>query len=139
MQDREAAVRICPLSAMSDIDKARQFNFEFRAADAAASPYLQLAALVHAGVQGIEENLPVPDATEEDLSLLGPEELAPRGLKRLPLTLPAALERFGSNETVKGWFPPLFVDVYQRHKAGEIAFLDGKTEAEICAAYERAY
>ncbi|MEJ8572988.1 glutamine synthetase family protein [Microbaculum marinum] len=139
MQDREASVRICPLSAMSDIDKARQFNFEFRAADASASPYLQLAALVHAGVQGIEEDLEVPDVTAEDLSLLAPDELSRRGLMRLPQGLSEALERFVSNPTVTGWFGPQFVEVYRLHKTGEMACLDGKSEPEVCAAYEAAY
>lgn len=139
IQDREASVRICPVSSMSDIDRARQFNFEFRAADAAASPYLQLAGIVHAGVQGIEENLEVPDATEEDLSLLSPELLSQRGYSRLPQTLADALDRFAASETVKGWFSPQFVEVYRLHKTGEMAFLDGKTEAEICAAYETVY
>src|SRR6202012_1313820 len=60
-RDREASVRICPVSDLSDVPKATQFHFEFRAADAAASPHLQLAAIVHAGVQGIEEELATPD------------------------------------------------------------------------------
>jgi glutamine synthetase len=139
VQDREAAVRICPVSSMSDIDRARQFNFEFRAADASASPYLQLAAIVHAGVTGIEEDLPCPEATEEDLSLLSAERLAERGLRRLPQSLSQALECFAGNDTVKGWFTPQFVEVYRLHKEGEMAFLKDKSEAEICAAYEAVY
>ncbi len=139
LQDREASVRICPVSAMSDIDRARQFNFEFRAADATASPHLQLAAIVNAGVQGIEEELDVPDATEEDLSLLPASELAARGLSRLPTTLQEALERFTGNDVVKSWFTPRFVDVYTKHKRSEMAFLEDKSEAEICAAYETVY
>ncbi len=138
-RDREAAVRICPTSDISDVDTADQFNFEFRAADPAASPYLALAAIVHAGTQGIEEGLECPEATEEDLSLLPPAELAGRGYIRLPETLEAALERFSSDSVVTGWFPEGFADVYQRHKMGEMAFLEGQTEAEICAAYEEAY
>lgn len=139
LQDREASVRICPVSAMSDIDRARQFNFEFRAADATASPHLQLAAIVHAGVQGIEEGLDVPDATEEDLSVLPATELAARGLSRLPTTLGQALDRFMASDVVKGWFTPRFVDVYAKHKRSEMAFLEDKSEAEICAAYETVY
>ncbi|MXQ10628.1 glutamine synthetase family protein [Microvirga makkahensis] len=138
-RDREASVRICPVSELSDITKAAQFNFEFRAADATASPHLQLAAIVHAGVQGIEEGLPTPDATTEDLSQLDPDELTARGYVRLPQSLPEALERFAANNTVTGWFPEGFADVYLKHKQGEIAFLDGKTEKEICALYEQTY
>ncbi|MEM9107866.1 MAG: glutamine synthetase family protein [Pseudomonadota bacterium] len=138
-RDREASVRICPVSDLSDIDRANQFNFEYRAADAAASPYLALAALVHAGVQGIEEGLNVPDATEEDLSLLSEVDLKKRGFIRLPQTLEAALDAFAGDTTVKGWFPPAFADIYLKHKQAEMAFLAGKTEADVCAAYEAAY
>ena len=138
-RDREASVRICPVSDISDVARASQFNFEFRAADAAASPHLQLAAIVHAGVQGIEEGLGTPDATTEDLSLLEPEALAARGYVRLPQSLPEALERFASNPTVTGWFPDGFADVYVKHKNGEMAFLKGKETAEVCGLYEQVY
>lgn len=138
-RDREASVRICPVSDISDIARAAQFNFEFRAADAAANPHLALAAIVHAGVQGIEERLPVPEATEEDLSLLDADALAARGFIRLPQTLEAALERFEGNPVVRDWFPAGFPEVYVKHKKGEIAYLDGKTQDEICAAYEAVY
>ncbi|MGD9913252.1 MAG: glutamine synthetase [Rhizobiaceae bacterium] len=138
-RDREASVRICPVSEMSDVAKAAQFNFEFRAADAAASPHLQLAAIVHAGVQGIEEGLSTPDATTEDLSLLDTAALAARGYLRLPQSLPEALQRFAENTTVAGWFPQGFADMYVRHKQGEIAFLDGRPPAEICDLYEQVY
>lgn len=138
-RDREASVRICPVSDISDIARAAQFNFEFRAADAAANPHLALAAIVHAGVQGIEERLPVPEATQEDLSLLDADGLAARGFIRLPQTLEAALERFEGNPVVRDWFPAGFPEVYVKHKKGEIAYLDGKTQGEICAAYEAVY
>lgn len=138
-RDREASVRICPVSDISDIDKAAQFNFEFRAADAAASPHLQLAAIVHAGAQGIEEGLGVPEATEEDLSLLDEMTLADRGYTRLPQSLPEALERFHANPVVTGWFPQGFADLYLQHKKGEIAFLADRDQSAVCAAYEEVY
>ncbi|MGI6856163.1 glutamine synthetase [Mesorhizobium sp. 1B3] len=138
-RDREASVRICPVSELSDVAKAAQFNFEFRAADASASPHLQLAAIVHAGVQGIEEGLPTPDATTEDLSLLEQDALEALGIVRLPQSLPEALERFARNGTVTGWFPDGFADVYVKHKRGEMAFLEGRTEQEVCALYEQTY
>lgn len=138
-RDREASVRICPVSDMSDIAKAAQFNFEFRAADATASPHLQLAAIVHAGIQGIEEELPTPDATTEDLSLLDASALGARGYVRLPKTLPEALERFQANHTVSSWFPSGFADVYVKHKIGEIAFLEGKAKEDVCTLYEQVY
>lgn len=138
-RDREASVRICPVSDLSDISKAAQFNFEFRAADATASPHLQLAAIVHAGVQGIEEGLPTPDATAEDLSLIDPSALASRGLVRLPTSLTEALDRFVENKTVAGWFSAGFSETYVKHKKGEMAFLNERTQEEICSLYEQVY
>jgi glutamine synthetase len=139
LQDREASVRICPISATSDLDAAEQFNFEFRAADAAASPYLQLAILVHAGVQGIEEKLPAPQATKGDLSLLDKAALAARGIVRLPQTLEEALDRFSASDVVRGWGPAGFADLYVKHKQGELAFLRGRDAAAMCRAYEDVY
>ena len=45
-RDREAGLRICPTSAHDEAGRARQYNLEYRAADAAANPHLALAALL---------------------------------------------------------------------------------------------
>ncbi|WP_457941364.1 hypothetical protein [Mesorhizobium sp. 10J20-29] len=137
--DREAAVRICPVSAKDPQDIARQYNFEFRAADAAASPHLALAAIVHARVQGIEERLPAPAPTEEDLSLLPADILQARGSVRLPESLEEALARMEANATVRGWFSGDLVSVYADHKRGELAHLEGMDKTARCAAYESVY
>src|SRR5690606_31323446 len=89
LRDREAALRICPVR--EDGDVARSYNLEYRAADAAASPYLLLAALVRAGLQGLREGLATPHPTEEDLALCSEAELTARGIRRLPTSLPDAL------------------------------------------------
>lgn len=138
-RDREAAVRICSLSAPTEAGKAKQFNVEFRPTDAAASPYLAIAVLVRAGLQGIREGLVAPEPTREDLSLLSVEALAARGIARLPANLGEALDNLAASDTVRGWFPPGLIDVYVAHKRGELAVLDGKTEEEIFAAYAHAY
>ena len=138
-RDREASMRICPISDVSDVAKATQYNIEFRAADAAASPYLALAAIINAGVQGIDEGLDCPDATEEDLALLSADELSKRNLVRLPQSLDDAIQRFADDPQVKSWFPGEFAHIYTLHKQGEMAFLKGKSEADICALYEAAY
>lgn len=138
-RDREAAVRICPVSDISDIARAEQFNIEFRAADGCASPYLALAAIVQAGCQGIEDRLPCPDATAEDLAALSDAALAERGLTRLPQSLPEALDRFRADPVVTGWFPDGFAAVYMQHKQREIAHVRDMTVRDLHAAYEAAY
>ncbi|MEX0285435.1 MAG: glutamine synthetase family protein [Paracoccaceae bacterium] len=138
-RDREASLRICPVTAKDPASIARQFNIEYRAGDAAACPYLALAAIVHAGVQGIEDGLTAPAPTEEDLSLLSGDELFARGYVRLPETLEDALARFRENAVVTGWFPETFADVYCAHKASEIAHVAEMDIATQCATYERVY
>lgn len=137
--DREASVRICPVTAKDTTRVADQFNVEFRAADAAACPHLALAAIVHAGCQGIEEALCAPKPTQEDLSLLTRQQLDARGFVRLPETLEAALERFVANDIVTGWFPDSFASVYAAHKAAEIACLSDMDMTERCTAYAETY
>jgi len=134
-RDREAAVRICPTSGASPEAVARSFNFEVRAADAAASPHLALAAIVHAGVQGIEDDLPAPIATEEDLAALSDRDLVARGCTRLPDSLEAALERFEADTTVRGWFPARFPEIYLAHKRAEVAIVADMDIPTRCAAY----
>ncbi|MEL6520413.1 MAG: glutamine synthetase family protein [Pseudomonadota bacterium] len=138
-RDREASLRVCPVTAKDPASIARQFNIEYRAADAAACPHLALAAIVHAGCQGIEDGLAAPVPTEEDLSLLSPDVLADRGFVRLPETLETALDQFIGNPVVTGWFPEAFAPVYLAHKASEIAHLAEMDTAARCAAYEATY
>ena len=138
-RDREASLRVCPVTANDSASIARQFNIEYRAADAASCPHLALAAVVHAGCQGIEEGLDAPDPTEEDLSLLSSEELVDRGYIRLPESLEKALERFEANETVCGWFPDGFPALYRAHKNSEIAHVAELDSANLCAAYTATY
>jgi len=138
-RDREASLRVCPVTAQDPASIAKQFNIEYRAGDAAACPHLALAAIVHAGCQGIEDQLSAPVPTEEDLSLLAPEALAERGFIRLPQTLDAALDRFASNPVVTGWFPERFAPVYRAHKESEIAHVANFDVAEQCAIYEKTY
>lgn len=139
VQDREASLRICPVTAAEPASIARQFNLEYRAADAAASPHLALAAILHAGAQGLEESLDAPAATEEDLSLLSTQELGERGLEVLPGSLAAALDRLELDRTARDWFPGRFLEVYRAHKLGELARLEELSPAEACAMYDATY
>lgn len=139
VQDREACVRVCPLTARDPEARARQFNVEFRAADACASPHFALAALVHAGAAGIEAGLPTPVPTAEDLSLLGPSALAARGLRRLPGSLEEALVAFEEDGPFRAAFPPRLADVYLAHKRRELSDVAALDEGARLAAYASIY
>lgn len=138
-RDREASVRICPVADLPGLDIAKQFNFEFRAGDSAANPHLQLAAIVYSGLEGIRKKMSVPEPTQEDLSLLSPAQLEERGYSRLPASLTEALQLLKESKEAKTWFGEQFIDVYLKHKKGELDFLSGKSDEEIYQSYEQVY
>ncbi len=138
-RDREASVRICPINNLSDTDTAKQYNFEIRAVDAAASPYLAMASVVFAGVQGIKDTLPKPKVTEQDLSLLSAAELTQRGYTRLPETLQDALQVMQNTPQVTEWLGQQFIDVYMAHKQGELNALTDKSPEQVYEMYRSVY
>ena len=137
-QDREAAVRICPVFGGPE-GAADRFHFEFRAADAAASPYLVLAALINAGLEGLAEGLAPPQVTEHDLAALSDAELSALGYQRLPGTLDEALTRMTRSDWAKSAFGETLIDVIDRHKRAEIKVMDGLRPEDACARYAMAY
>ena len=139
-QDREAAVRVCPVfQAENEEQSASMFNFEYRAADASASPYLILAAIVNAGLAGLDEGLKTPEITHEDLSELDDKELAGRGMVRLPQSLDDALTNLTGSDWAKASFGEVLVDAFNRHKRTEIDHMFGMSDEEVCEQYYKAY
>jgi glutamine synthetase len=138
-RDREASLRICPTVTIGGRDPSRQFNIEYRAADATANPYLALAAIVRAGLEGIRAGLPAPPVTTGDPSTMSEAERAAGGLVRLPQSLGEALDAFTADTVVRGWFTPAFVDSYVGVKRAEMAYLEGRSPAETCALYGTLY
>lgn len=139
VQDREAAVRICPVMATDPAARARQFNVEYRAADAAASPHLTLAALIEAGLAGLRAKLPVPHATIGDISLLSAAELAAQGLQRLPELLGDALAALDENATLRAALPGSAGDIYVAHKRAEADHVAAMPEPARFPAYATIY
>lgn len=137
-QDREAAVRICPVFG-AGAHTGERFHFEFRAADAAASPYLLLAALINAGVSGLDEGLATPTVTERNLAEASAEDLADIGCERLPGSLDEALARLTESDWPRTAFGATLIDAFDRHKRCEIAVMEGLTAEERCQRYAAAY
>jgi glutamine synthetase len=135
-RDREAAIRIPPLVELANSDPARQYNLEFRAADAAACPHLALAVLVLAGLRGIREELPEPPLTRGDL---GEEERRRLGVKALPNSLEEALRALEADEVVRSWLSKDLLDCYIGVKRTEISLLESAEPEEACERYLRVY
>jgi len=65
---------------------------EYRVPDAAANPYLAFAAVLAAGLDGIENERPLPPPVEENVFEIAPEERIRRGIETLPGSLAEAIE-----------------------------------------------
>ncbi len=138
-RDREATIRIPPLVELGKSDPARQFNLEFRAADAAACPHLALAGLVLAGLRGIREGLPEPHLVQGDPSELDEEERRRIGVSPLPNSLEEALRALESDAVVRSWFSKDLLDCYLSVKRTEISLLEGAEPKEACERYLHVY
>ncbi|WP_284164998.1 glutamine synthetase family protein [Frigidibacter sp. SD6-1] len=138
-RDREASLRICPVTTLGGTDPARAFNLEYRAADACACPHLALAVIVRAGIEGLKRRLPDPPLFSGDPETLPPAERAALGLERLPQSLEAALERFLGDPVATGWFAPLASETYVGMKRTEIALAGPSLDDDLCRRYAGIY
>jgi glutamine synthetase len=139
VQDREASVRVCPVFQRPGSDAASQFNIEFRPADAAASPYLALGAILWAGMDGIRKQLDLPKGAGQSVGGQSAEDLARLGLKPLPRSLDQALGLLEATTEAKEWFGDVLLDAYLRHKRSELALLRDLDAAEQCRRYAEVY
>jgi glutamine synthetase len=139
IQDREASLRLCPVFARDAAARASEFHFEYRAADAAASPYLALGAIVWAGVWGLRQNLALAEPTTTDPDAMPPAERDRRGIERLPTTLPAALVRLAADPDLAQALGPDLHAAYLAHKRFEAELMGTHDAAEQCRRYGLAY
>lgn len=123
-QDRGAALRVCPVFAPDNEDEAAQrFNIEFRVADAAASPYLALGALIFAGADGLRCGMDLPEGAP-----------AP-----LPQSLGEAVDALAGDPPASGWMGATLFDAYLRFKRAEISHVHDMSAGELCALYADIY
>ncbi len=74
---------------------------EFRACDPACNPYLTFAAMLHAGLEGIEKNYKVPQPMDQNLYHLTDAERKKKGIETLPDNLGYAISITEKSELVK--------------------------------------
>ncbi len=96
-RNRSALVRV----PMYQPGKEQSTRCELRCPDPSCNPYLTFAALLHAGLDGIEHRYDIPEPMEANLYELSPEELDARGIEQLPETLGEAIEVMAGSEMVR--------------------------------------
>jgi glutamine synthetase len=96
-RNRSALVRV-PLYHPG---KERATRMELRCPDPSCNPYLTFAALLQAGLEGIEKGYELPEPMERNLYDTTPEEREQLGVQQLPETLGEAIDEMGRSEFVQ--------------------------------------
>jgi glutamine synthetase len=93
-RNRSALVRV-PLYHPG---KEQATRMELRCPDPACNPYLTFAALLMAGLEGIEKGYELPEPMEKNLYHLSPDDRKRLGIEQLPETLGEAIELTAESE-----------------------------------------
>jgi len=114
-RNRSALIRI-PLYKPGSEQATRA---EIRCPDPACNPYLTFAALLHAGLEGIERGYELADPMETNLYHLTAEQRRERGIISLPETLGEAIDELATSELARKALGPHIFDRYVELKRKE--------------------
>ncbi|MEH7526733.1 type I glutamate--ammonia ligase, partial [Bacillus sp. JJ1503] len=92
-QNRSPLVRIPSSRGIST-------RVEVRSVDPAANPYLAMAVLLKAGLDGIKNSLTPPASVDRNIYVMSKEERMAEGIDDLPSTLAEALDKLKANEII---------------------------------------
>jgi glutamine synthetase len=92
---------------------------ESRAVDATCNTYLAAAAYLHAGLEGIDNELDPGEPLRENMYLLDDQELEQRGVETLPRTLLEAIEAFDADPLMEVVFGSELKKAYVELKTQE--------------------
>jgi len=115
--NRSALLRV----PMYKTGKPQSARVEFRGMDSAANPYLAFAAVLGAGLKGIEEGYDLPDEAEDDVWALSDGERRALGIKPLPASLAEAAATMEDSELAAEILGEHVFDFVLRNKAREWA------------------
>ncbi|PZS04807.1 MAG: glutamine synthetase, partial [Candidatus Chloroheliales bacterium] len=95
--NRSALVRIPQVTP----GRPKAIRLELRCPDPTCNPYLAFAVMLHAGLDGIKNELALPDPVEENLYHMGEEGRRERRIDSLPGSLSEALDVMESDPLIR--------------------------------------
>ena len=99
-------------------DLGPQSSIEFRGADPAANPYLLLTGLLTTGADGVQGDLELPAANDEQFGTFEPASAV--RFEPLPRHLDEALDALVADEVVTDAFDPLLVEILVTGRRAEV-------------------
>jgi glutamine synthetase len=136
VENREAAVRFIPGTVTS---RARSANLEVKAGDGGANPYLAMAVVAAAALDGIDRGAALPEPVQDDPSTLAPAELRRLGVVRLPATLDEATERLAESDLARRVMGDVLHDAFVAVRRRECETHGSLGDDELADAYRWRY
>ncbi|MGL6108855.1 MAG: type III glutamate--ammonia ligase [Rubrivivax sp.] len=96
-------------------------RFEWRVPDSSANPYLATAALICAGLDGIDRKLEPPAENTDDLFDMPLAQIHARGIALLPQSLSAALDALAADELICNALGETLAHEFVQLKRAELA------------------
>ena len=135
-ENREAAVRVVT-GRIGDRDRAA--NLEVKCVDLAANPYLALAGVIAAGLDGLRRRPEPGPPVSGDPAALDEAERHRRGIRRLPRTLPEAVDAFAASSLLRDALGDVLADAVVAVRRGEHARVQRLSPEAITEAYRWVY
>ncbi|SFQ61060.1 glutamine synthetase [Amycolatopsis arida] len=132
VQNREAPLRYVPSTPLLGAGHA---NVELKPSDASANPYLALAAVLAAGLGGVEDGLTPPDPINEDPGTWSPAERVTRGVHRLPVSAGEQDAALRAADRVSGVLGEELLAAFQAVRASDAAWAAERDLVEIVEAH----
>src|SRR6202453_2791929 len=136
VENREAPLRYVPSSPFIGANRA---NVELKAADASANPYLALAAILAAGLAGIEDNAELPPPVQEDPGTWGDSERAERGIVALPVTAEEQERALLGSKRIGSALGEPLLGAFTAVRRADAAWAAEHTDEEMLAAHRWVY
>ncbi len=95
-------------------------RIELRSPDPSCNPYLAVAAMIHAGLDGIERGLEAPPPVRENIYEFDAERREEHGIDTLPATLAQSLDALEADEVVMNALGEHVTDNFLKAKRSEV-------------------
>ena len=120
-ENREAAVRVPSVYWGQEMATT---NIEIKCVDSTSNPYLALAGIIAAGMDGVERNLQPPEPVFADPAALSADEQEKNKIRRLPSNLMEALMELEEDKLLVSVLGCRRADTYAAVKTSECGAFD---------------
>jgi glutamine synthetase len=136
VENREAPLRFVPGTPLLGAEHA---NVELKTSDAAANPYLALAALLAAGAAGIADRVELPPSEPSDPGTWTDARRAERGIAALPATQPAQEAALTGNPRLPAVLGPQLLGAFLAVRRSDAASAAERDPEAVLAALRWRY